>query len=140
MSSAIPFLAPEATRDQVSADLELIDAAQDRLRSTCTDAVGTAFRVEVAERLETQDRVNRGLSYRLIGEIVDPPDGLDDPALPTGVRVRELLWRRLRITPAEIRRRVTVAARIRARRSLTGPPLPPRTARTGRRGRGRRPG
>ena len=36
-----------------------------------------------------------------------------------------MLWQRLRITPNEITRRFKLAARIRPRRSLTGPPLPP---------------
>jgi hypothetical protein len=39
--------------------------------------------------------------------------------------VREKLWARLRITPKEITRRFRLAARIRPRRSLTGPPVPP---------------
>ena len=87
--------------------------------------MGNAFRVEVAERLETQDRVNRGLMYRFVGEIVDPPDGPDDPGLPAGTVMCKLLWQRLRITPGEVRRRMRIAARIRPRRSLTGPELPP---------------
>ncbi len=120
-----PFLTADAAREQLSADLDAIDAALARIRETSTDLVGNAFRITVAERLENQDRTNRGLSYRMLGEIVDPPDGVEGPALPSGVRVRELLWKKLRITPAEVRRRVKLAARIRPRRSLTGPPLPP---------------
>ena len=76
-------------------------------------------------RLETQERVNRGLSYRVFGEIAEPPDGTEDPALPAGVKVRDVLCSRLRITAAEVQRRMKVAARLRARRSLTGPPRPP---------------
>ncbi len=37
----------------------------------------------------------------------------------------KLLWQRLRISTGEIRRRMRIAARIRPRRSLTGPELPP---------------
>ncbi len=37
----------------------------------------------------------------------------------------KLLWQRLRISTGEIRRRMRIAARIRPRRSLTGPDLPP---------------
>jgi len=87
--------------------------------------VGNAFRVEVTERLEAQDRVNRGLMYRFVGEIMEPPDGPDDPALPAGTVMSKLLWQRLRITPGEVRRRMRIATRIRPRRSLTGPVLPP---------------
>lgn len=120
-----PFLTADAARAQVSADLDAIDAAHDRLRETSTDLVGNAFRITVAERLETQSRVNRGLSYRVLGELFDPPDGHEDPELPAEVRVRDLLWKKLRITQAELRRRVKLAARIRPRRTLTGQPLPP---------------
>jgi hypothetical protein len=107
------------------ADLELIDAAYARVRGSCTDLVGNAFRVEVADRLQTLDRVNRGLSYRMFGEIADPVDGPDDPALPSDVATRQLLGSRLRITSAEVKRRFRVAVRIRPRRSLTGPALAP---------------
>jgi hypothetical protein len=114
-----------ATQDQVTADLDAIDAALTRLRHTSTDLVGNAFRIEIAQRLEQHNRVNHGLSYRILGELFDPPDGHDDPASVPGVRVRDQLRKRLRITPAELRRRVKLAARIRPRRTLTGAPLPP---------------
>src|SRR6478609_10811781 len=118
-------LPPDLVREQVCAELEVIDAAQARLRGLCTDLVGNAFRVELAGRLETQQRVTRGLSYRVFGQLADPPDGPDDPGLPPGVAVVDLLRSRLRITAAEVRRRMKVAARITARRSLSGPPRPP---------------
>ena len=65
------------------------------MRGLSTDLVGNAFRVELAGRLETQDRVTRGLSYRVFGQIADPPDGPDDPGLPAGVKVIDLLRSRL---------------------------------------------
>ena len=58
-------LPPEIIRDRVCAQLAVADAAQARLRGLSTDLVGNAFRIEVAGRLETQERVTRGLSYRL---------------------------------------------------------------------------
>src|SRR5579875_1579963 len=94
-------ISPDETRAQIRADLERVDAAYARLRETCTDLVGNAFRVELAERLETLNRVNRGLSYRVFGEIADPTDGPDDAALPAEVSTRHLLASRLRITSAE---------------------------------------
>jgi hypothetical protein len=115
----------EAVRADVRADLALIGAAYARLRASCTDLVGNAFRVEMAERLEDLGRTSRGLSYRVFGEIADPPDGPDDPALGADVSVRRLLCSRLRITSAEAKRRFRVAARICPRRSLTGPALEP---------------
>src|SRR5579875_272834 len=114
-----PVSAQQA-RERIGAALDAIDAAHNALRDTSSDVVGNKFRVEVAERLETQHRVNRGLMYRVFGEIADPPD-------ETGVvaALRDRLWARLRITPNEITRRFKLAARIRPRRSLTGPPVPP---------------
>jgi hypothetical protein len=125
MGSTEHALPADAARAQICADLELIDAAYVRLRAICTDLVGNAFRVEIAERLETLDRINRGLSYRVFGEIADPVDGPDDPALPADMSMRRVLCSRLRITSAEVKRRFRVAVRIRPRRSLTGPVLPP---------------
>ena len=122
MSSVI---GPEAARDEIGAALDAVDAAHARLRAVCSDVVGNGFRVEVTERLEAQHRVNRGLMYRFFGEIAEPPDGPDDPALPAGTVLCKLLWQRLRITPGEVRRRMRIAARIRPRRCLTGPVLAP---------------
>lgn len=110
----------EQARERIGAALDAIDAAHDVLRETSSDVVGNDFRLEVAERLEYQDRTNRGLMYRFFAEIADPPDG--SGYVPS---VRDKLWARLRITPNEITRRFRLAARIRPRRSLTGPPVPP---------------
>ena len=113
-------ISAEQARERISAALDAIDAAHLVLRDTPSDVVGNNFRVDVAERLETQDRTNRGLMYRFFGEIADPPDGTG--FVPV---VRDMLWARLRITPQETTRRFKLAARIRPRRSLTGPPVPP---------------
>jgi hypothetical protein len=113
-------LSAEEAREHISAALNAIDAAYTVLRDTSSDVVGNRFRVDIAERLETQERTNRGLMYRIFGEIADPPD--ETGCIPA---VREILWARLRITPKEIVRRFKLAARIRPRRSLTGPPVPP---------------
>lgn len=110
----------EQARERINAALDAIDAAHDVLRNTSSALLGNKFRVNVAERLETQNRTNRGLMYRFFGEIADPPDESGAIAV-----VRSALWARLRITPNEITRRFKLAARIRPRRSLTGPVLPP---------------
>jgi hypothetical protein len=107
-------------REQILAALDAIDAAHNAVRETSSDLVGNTFRVEVAERLETQERANRGLMYRIFAEIADPPDETGSIA-----QMRSLLWQRLRIPPNELTRRFKLAVRIRPRRSLTGPPLPP---------------
>ena len=113
-------MSAEQARERIGAALAAIDAGHDVLRETSSDVVGNDFRVEVAERLETQDRTNRGLMYRFFAEIADPPDGSGYVQA-----VRDKLWARLRITPNEVTRRFRLAARIRPRRSLTGPPVPP---------------
>ena len=117
------FVGAEVARERIGAALDAIDAAHDVLRETSSDVVGNEFRVEVAERLETQERTNRGLMYRFFSEIAEPPDGSEYvPAL------RDMLWARLRITPGELVRRFKLTARIRPRRSLTGPVLAPELA------------
>ncbi len=110
----------EQARERIGAALDAIDAAHAVLRETSSDVVGNGFRVEAAERLETQERTNRGLMYRLFAEIAEPPDG--SQCIPA---VRDLLWARLRVTPKEIVRRCRLAARIRPRRALSGPPVGP---------------
>jgi hypothetical protein len=117
MGSAI---SADEARQRIKSALDAIDAGHDLLRATPSDLVGNTFRVDVAERLETQERANRGLMYRVFGEIADPPDEASSIA-----QMRSALWSRLRITPGEITRRCKLAARIRPRRSLTGPPVPP---------------
>ena len=112
-------------QEEIGAALDAVDAGYARLRAACSDSVGNAFRVDLAERLERQHRINRGLMYRVFGELIEPPDGPDDPDLPAGAVISKLLWQRLRITSADIKHRIAIAARIRPRRSLTGPQLPP---------------
>jgi len=114
------FMPAEQAQERISAALDAIDAAHDVLGGTSSDLVSNNFRVNVAERLETQDRVNRGLMYRFFAEIANPPDGSQFVPI-----VRGMLWARLRITPKEITRRFKLAARIRPRRSLTGQPIAP---------------
>ncbi|OBH61544.1 HNH endonuclease signature motif containing protein [Mycobacterium sp. E2479] len=114
------FTNAEQARERICAALDAIDAAHQVLRQTPSGVVCNAFRVDFAERLEAQHRLNRGLMYRVFGEIADPPDGAGCvPAL------RSMLWARLRITPGEITRRFRFAARLLPRRSLTGAPLEP---------------
>ncbi len=109
---------------EIGAALDAVDAGYAMLRTACSDSVGNAYRLHIAERLERQHRLNRGQMYRFVGELVDPPDGPDDPDLPRGTVISKALWQRLRITGGEVQRRIKLAARIRPRRSLTGPELP----------------
>jgi hypothetical protein len=114
------FVTGEAARERLRALLDTVDDAYAQMREMSSDEVGTAFRLEIAERLENQQRANRGLMYRIFDQIAHPPDeaGADPGAV-------DKLWARLRIAPGEIKRRMKIAERIRPRRSLSGPPLPP---------------
>ena len=113
------FITGAAARERFSALLDQVDAAHAQMCGLSSDEVGTEFRVEMAERLESQERSNRGLMYRVFGEIGDPPD---EPTMaPTVV---DRLWARLRVPPNEIKRRMKLAARLRPRRQISGPPLP----------------
>jgi hypothetical protein len=51
-----------------------VDAAYAQMRELSCDEVGNAFRAQFAERLESQERTNRALSYRMFRQIADPPD------------------------------------------------------------------
>lgn len=114
------FITGAAARERFRALLDQVDAAHTEMRGLSSDEVGSAFRVELAERLETQERTNRALMYRVFGQIADAPD---ESGLVGGVI--DSLWARLRIPRDEIKRRMKVAARIHPRRQLSGPPLPP---------------
>ena len=122
------FVTAEAARERFRALADQVDAAYAEMRELSCDQASTAFRTELAERLETLgapparggERTNRGLMYRMFGQIADPPD----EAGMAPVLVNRLAAR-LRIAPKEIKRRMTVAARIRPRRQLAGPPLAP---------------
>ncbi|KUH94332.1 13E12 repeat family protein [Mycobacterium sp. IS-3022] len=113
------FITGAAARKQFSALLDQVDDAQARMRELSSDEVGTEFRIEMAERLESQERSNRGLMYRVFGQIAEPPD--ETAMAPTVV---DRLWARLRVPPNEIKRRMKVAARLRPRRQISGPPMP----------------
>ena len=114
------FVTAEVAWQRINAALDAIDDAHVTLRESSSDEVGTAFRMEMAERLETQERTNRGLMYRTFGQLADPPD--ESGSAPGWV---QNVAARLRVTPAEVKRRVKVAARILPRRQLCGPPLEP---------------
>ncbi len=88
------FVTGAAARERICAALDAIDDAHAVLRSTSSDEVGNAFRVQMAERLETQERTNRGLMYRVFAQIADPPD---EVGLVAGLI--DSLWARLRIPP-----------------------------------------
>ena len=70
---------------------------------------------QMAVRLEAAGRRHLGLTYRLVGEICDPPDG----SPKRGVKAR--LARELRVNRGEVDRRAKLAARVRGRRVGLGP-------------------
>jgi hypothetical protein len=65
------FVTGEAARERFRALSDQVDAAYGEMRALSSDEVGNDFRVELAERLETQERTNRGLMYRVFGQIAE---------------------------------------------------------------------
>src|SRR4051794_8471082 len=114
------FVTAQAARERFGELAAQVDAAYAEMPELSSDVVGAGFRVEMAERLEIQQRINRGLSYRIFGQVADPPD---EAAMAPAVL--NSLAARLRIAPREVKRRMKVAARLAPRRRLSGPPLPP---------------
>src|SRR5436190_6501811 len=112
------FITVDAARERFRALAEQVDAAYAEMRELSSDGVGNVFRAELAERLETQERTNRGLVYRVFGEIADPPD---ETAMAAAMV--NSLAARLRIPTGEVKRRMKTGARLRPRRQLTSPPL-----------------
>ena len=117
------FVTAEAARERYRELSDQVEAAYAEMRTLPCDQVGNEFRVELARRLESQDRTNRGLTYAVFGHLADPPEQTAmAPALVNNMAAR------LRLPPKEIKRRIKTAARICPRRQLTGPPLPPELA------------
>lgn len=98
------FITGSAARERFRVLLNQVDAAYTEMRELSSDEVGSLFRVEMAERLETQERTNRGLMYRVFGQIADPPD---EVGLVSGLI--DSLWARLHIPRNEIKRRMKMA-------------------------------
>jgi hypothetical protein len=113
----------EAARERFDALADQVDAAYAEMRELSCDGVGNEFRAGLVERLEAQERTNRGLMYRFFGRLADPPD--ETAMVPALINS---LAARLRIAPREVRRRMKVAARLRPRRQISGPPVPPELA------------
>ncbi|HEX3548550.1 MAG TPA: HNH nuclease, partial [Mycobacterium sp.] len=59
------FVTRDAARERIRELLDQVDAAHDEMRALPSDGVGNAVRVELAERLEAQERTNRGLMFRV---------------------------------------------------------------------------
>ncbi len=114
------FVTGATARERFSTLLDRVDAAYAEMTELPSDTVGSAFRMTVAERLETQERRNRALMYRCFGQIADPPD---EAAMVPAAKPR--LAARLRIPVREVTRRFKLSAKLCPRRQITGPPLPP---------------
>ena len=114
------FVGGQAACERFDALADQVDAAYAEMRELSSDEVGNEFRTRLVERLETQERTNRGLMYRFFGQIADPPE--ESAAAAAAVNS---LAARLRIPPREVKRRMKTAARLCPRRQVSGPPLPP---------------
>ena len=59
------FVTGEAARERFRVLADQVDAAYAQMRELSSDEVGNAFRAELAERLETQQRSNRGIAVEV---------------------------------------------------------------------------
>ena len=62
------FVGGQVARQRFAVLLDAVDAAHREMAELSSDEVGNEFRVEMADRLETQQRCNRGLMYRVFGQ------------------------------------------------------------------------
>lgn len=101
-----------------------VDAALDTLQSALlalqdTDWQGVSPRVRAMQRLETFGRRQAATSTTVLGSLLcEQPTRL-------GGTVQEVVANRLRITPAEVRRRIRDFEQLGPRMAMTGQPLSP---------------
>src|SRR3954451_23335152 len=102
------FVTAEAVRGRYRELSDRVEAAYAEMRTLPCDQVGNEFRGEIKQRLETQDRTNRGLTVAVFGPVADPPDQTAmAPALVNTMAAR------LRLPPKEIQSPIHNPARIR---------------------------
>jgi hypothetical protein len=104
---------------QVVAVFAALDAAVAAIGELDLDGLAPAVRLRALERLETGLRRQRAISHDVIAGLAG-----EDPAR-LGGRPHKVIADRLRISPAEARRRIRSATALRPRTTLTGQPLPP---------------
>src|SRR3954451_19905550 len=92
------FVTAEAARGRDRELSDHVEAAYGEMRTLPCDQVGNEFRAELPQRLENQDRTNRGMTYAVSGHIADPPDQTAmAPALVNNMAAR------LRLPPKDIK-------------------------------------
>lgn len=106
-------------RDGIIALLDEYEAVQDKLAAVQLDALNTADMLTVLARRENLARKAPVLQHRLINRLAAGPP----PEL--GAKLPRALAMRLRISPADAKRRVEEAADLGPRIALTGEPLEP---------------
>ncbi len=105
--------------EEVSAALDVQDAADAALRGLDFDALSPAIRLRVLERMEASRRRHSAVSHDIIGGLAS-----EDPA-DIGGPVHKVVADWLRISYAEACRRLRDAADMSPRLTLTGQELPP---------------
>lgn len=68
------FFTGETARQRLDRLLGQVGAAYQEMGEAPTGEVDTAFREQIAERPERQQRLNRALLYRTFAQIADPPE------------------------------------------------------------------
>ncbi|BBZ01347.1 hypothetical protein MCHIJ_07840 [Mycolicibacterium chitae] len=107
-------------RDGIIALLDEYEAVQDKLAAVQLDALNTADMLTVLARRENLARKAPVLQHRLINRLA-----AEATAEELGAKLPRALAMRLRISPADAKRRVEEAADLGPRIALTGEPLEP---------------
>ncbi len=105
--------------DEMASTLDALDAALARVGELNLDNYGAGVRLHVLERLETARRQQMVPGYDLIAGLAK-----EDPA-DVGGPVHKVIADWLRISCAEVRRRIRDAEQLAPRTTITGETLPP---------------
>lgn len=104
---------------EVDAALDTLQSALIVLHNTDWQGVSLRGRVRAMQRLETFGRRQAATSTEVLGSLLS-----EEPARLGGT-VHEVVANRLRITPAEVRRRIRDVEQLGPRMAMTGQPLAP---------------
>ena len=115
-----------ADRDGITAGLDALDAAFDKLAAADVDTLTHPELLAVLDHLETHRRRQPAVEHRLIARLAAEAC----PSELGGKNLAEVLSARLRIRGTVARRRIADAEDLAPRRAMTGEPLQPRLAAT----------
>ena len=108
--------------DEVTVVLGELDAAFDKLAAVDLDTLTHPELLAVLDHLETHRRRQPAVEHKLIARLAAEAS----PTELGATSLAEVLWRRLRISKHEARRRIAEAEDLGPRRAISGEPLEPR--------------